>query len=286
MKVAFIFPPSRRSFSLWYQYKVLATGLEEEGVRTSLLISYSNGLTHYDVKVWWAPFRTIDFEQSRFKVDIIFNPIDTNDLSDFVIRRLKTRSKVVIVPSTHNLELMRKHGINAELVPHGIMPEDIPEDCELREDMYYVETRSFPIRRGTDIALSYNLNYLVTDKVFKDHKDFLKFMCTAGNIIAPSRGGAFDVEVLEALAMGMRVYYSARKMFDYIKDIPPTFPIDGEYCNTEYGYDVYQYGCYDNVIRVEELKEVPRPNAKMYIKSHSPREIAKRFMEVVDKWLS
>ena len=288
MKIAVVFSPMRRGFSFTYQLNQLVTGLEEEGVKAKVFDTFTSAVRRYDILLWWTPFRTPEFEdvsifKKRYtKVQVFYNPVDTNSLSNFVKERVKAFADVIITASTHNKKLYEKTGIPTYVVPHSISPEDLPEDCELDDDLYFVENKTFPIRRGADIAVSYPLKFLSPPGCVASHDFYLKHMCKAGNIIMPARGGEFEIEVLEALAMGMKVYVSRREIFDYVEDMYKVFPINGEYCNTEYGNDIYQQGCYDNVVRVDKLPEVPSPNPKHYVDKYNYREKAKVFLKVLE----
>ena len=281
MDIKVVLKPERRTFSFLYQATLLVKGLIEEGVNASLDERFSNG----EVVLWYAPFRTPEFERPKRygKTQVFFNPIDTNTLSPVVKERVKADFDLIITPSTHNYKLYKETGVKTVKIPHMVNEDDLPDECELREDTYYFMSKTFPIRRGTDIALRVNGKKSSINAHMRDHRTYLKTICKAGNFLAPVRGGAFEIEVLEALAMGMRVYYSEREIFDYITDIPPTFPVKGEYCKTEYGNDVFQTGCYDNVLDVINPKQVNKPNAKHYITEFSPRKIAREFIKEVEK---
>ncbi|AXQ00098.1 putative glycosyltransferase [Sulfolobus filamentous virus 1] len=289
MRIAIVYSPIRRVGSTYIQYQLITEGLQENGVKVDTYDTFTDDLTQYDVLIWWMPFRTPEFEnfihaKKRYtKLQLLFNPIDTNSLSEFVKKRLKYNIDLIITPSTHNYELFMKEGFNPLLLPHAIH-ENIDEvQCELNDDRYYIETRSFPYRRGTDIALQYDVKVITAVQYVENHNAFLKVMCKAGNMIIPARGGAFEIQALEALALGMKVYYSQRKIFDYIIDFKPTFEIRGEYCKTEYLNDIYQVGCYDNVIKAKTLPELPKPNRKHYLALYNQFMIARRLMEEIMK---
>ena len=291
MQVAFVFNPIRRGFSFWYQFDLLRRGLEENGVKVRLFDTFTERLKGYDILVWWVPFRTPEFERLAVKpirytkLQVFYNPIDTNDISPFVWSRVKNFADVVLVASTHNEKLWKKYGFTTIKVPHAIDPDLLPQDCELNDSLYYFEARTFPIRRGADIAYQTIKRLGLTPYLFNDFSptltDHLMRICKAGNYVIPARGGEFEIQTIEALAMGMRVYYSEREIFDYVKDYKPTFPINGEYCNTEFVGDIYQTGCYDNVQPVNELPSLPRPDSKYYKREFSYTSVAKKFIEEI-----
>ena len=293
MKTAFVFSPLRRGFSFWYQFDLLSRGLAGEKVKVKLFDTFTERLKGYDVIVWWVPFRTPEFEKLATRpiryapLQVFYNPIDTNDISGYVVERVKNFADLVLVASTHNEKLWQKYGFTTVKVPHAIDPELLPLDCPLNESLYYFEARTFPIRRGADIAFQTLKRLGLTPYIFEDFSltqtAHLYEMCRAGNYVVPARGGEFEVQALEALAMGMRVYYSEREIFDYIKDYKPTFPVNGEYCSTEFVGDIYQTGCYDNVEPVDELPSLPRPDSKHYIREFSYTNTAKRLLEEIDR---
>ena len=287
-KIAVVFNPYRRGFSFWYQYLLLKQGLEAHGFDVVLFDTFVSRVKDFDVLLWWVPFRTPEFEDwniytKRFtKLQLFYNPLDTDSVSQFVIYRVKKFADAIITHSPENETIWRETKKDVILMDFAVSLEDIPEDCELNDDLYFVETRTFPIRRGTDIALSYDLKYHTVNKFFNSHKEFLREMCKAGNFIIPARGGEYEILALEALAMGMKVYYPERTAFSYIKDLPPTFPVRGKFCETEFRNDPYQTGCYYNVVRVKELPELKRPNAEYYKKSFTPEQITKPLVHYLE----
>ncbi|AZI75790.1 putative glycosyltransferase [Sulfolobales Beppu filamentous virus 2] len=293
MNIAFVFHPSRRAFSFWYQYDLLHRGLEQHGVKVKLFDTFTKRLRDYDVLIWWVPFRTVEFERLAVKplrytkIQIFYNPIDTNEISDFVVERVKNFADIVLTASIHNYKLWKEYGFRVIKVPHAIDPDLLPEECELNENLYYFEARTFPVRRGADIAMQIANRLGLKVHLFYEFSpnltDHLRKMCRAGNYLAPVRGGEFEIQVLEALVMGMKVYYSKREIFDYIKDYKPTFPINGEYCNTEFLGDIYQVGCYDNVEPVDSLPDLPRPHSEYYKKEYNYINTAKVFLEEIDR---
>lgn len=290
MEVAIVFNPMRRTYSFLYQYLLLKKGLESYGFRVTLFDTFHDRVSDYDVLIWWAPFRTEEFEDDRTfkkrytKLQLFYNPLDTDSTSETVINKVSRFADGVITHSPENALIWGATKKDVILRDFAIDPDDIPEDCGLKGDLYYYEYRTFPIRRGTDIALSYDVKHHTINGYYQSHKDYLREVCKAGNYIIPARGGEYELLTLEALAMGMKVYYSDLPMFRYVKDIPPTFPVHGKYCLTEFSDKVYQTGCYHNVIRVEELPDLPSPDSKHYIKDFTAEETVKPIVRWVEKW--